>query len=154
LSLVLDASAIVALLAREPTAGDVAKALEDSARDGETILLPPTALWEAVIGLARAGARPAKPTPEQIETAHAAIRSLIETLRIEETTIASDVARFAIEAAARFGLTVGHAAELNFGDCFAYATAKAYRCPLLFVGDDFAKTDIVSVLADPSARVS
>jgi len=40
-----------------------------------------------------------------------------------------------------------HAAGLNFGDCFAYALAKEHGCPLLFIGDDFAKTDVVSALA-------
>jgi ribonuclease VapC len=39
-----------------------------------------------------------------------------------------------------------HAAALNFGDCFAYALAKEQGCRLLYVGDDFAKTDIDSVL--------
>ncbi len=37
----------------------------------------------------------------------------------------------------------GHPAGLNFGDCFAYGLASEMRCPLLFVGDDFAKTDVV-----------
>jgi ribonuclease VapC len=37
-------------------------------------------------------------------------------------------------------------AALNFGDCFAYEVAKYYDCPLLYVGDDFARTDIASVL--------
>jgi len=40
-----------------------------------------------------------------------------------------------------------HPAKLNFGDCFAYALAKEYDCPLLFIGNDFAQTDIVSALA-------
>jgi ribonuclease VapC len=39
-----------------------------------------------------------------------------------------------------------HRARLNFGDCLAYALAKERGCPLLYVGDDFAKTDIQSVL--------
>lgn len=39
-----------------------------------------------------------------------------------------------------------HPARLNFGDCFAYDTARIHNCPLLFVGDDFRRTDIVSVL--------
>lgn len=39
-----------------------------------------------------------------------------------------------------------HPARLNFGDCFAYDTAKTHDCPLLFVGDDFRRTDVVSVL--------
>ncbi|MBT9369239.1 type II toxin-antitoxin system VapC family toxin [Rhizobium sp. CSW-27] len=40
-----------------------------------------------------------------------------------------------------------HPASLNFGDCFAYATAREFGCPLLYIGDDFAKTAIVSALA-------
>jgi ribonuclease VapC len=39
-----------------------------------------------------------------------------------------------------------HPAALNFGDCFAYALAKEYGCRLLYVGDDFARTDIEGVL--------
>ena len=73
-------------------------------------------------------------------------------MKIKEATITGDLARDAIDAAAHFGLTVGHAAGLNFGDCFAYATAKAHRARLLFIGDDFTKTDIQSVLANPNTR--
>jgi ribonuclease VapC len=39
-----------------------------------------------------------------------------------------------------------NAAALNFGDCFAYEVAKEHACPLLYVGDDFSKTDIESAL--------
>jgi ribonuclease VapC len=39
-----------------------------------------------------------------------------------------------------------HPAGLNFGDCFAYEAAKAKGCPLLFIGNDFSRTDIESVL--------
>ena len=39
-----------------------------------------------------------------------------------------------------------HPAGLNFGDCFAYEVAMSHDCPLLFVGEDFTQTDIVSVL--------
>jgi len=40
----------------------------------------------------------------------------------------------------------GHPAGLNFGDCFAYEVAKENACPLLYVGDDFSRTDIQSAL--------
>lgn len=43
-----------------------------------------------------------------------------------------------------------HPASLNFGDCFAYATAKEFDCPLLYVGNDFAQTDIRPAVAAPS----
>jgi ribonuclease VapC len=46
----------------------------------------------------------------------------------------------------RFGKGQGHPAQLNFGDCMAYALAKAHDAPLLYVGDDFARTDISSAL--------
>jgi ribonuclease VapC len=41
-----------------------------------------------------------------------------------------------------------HSARLNFGDCFAYALAKETNKPLLFQGEDFSRTDIVSALRD------
>ena len=55
-------------------------------------------------------------------------------------------ARIAREAFRDFGKGSGHPAELNFGDCFAYALAKASGEPLLFKGDDFSHTDLVPAL--------
>ena len=55
-------------------------------------------------------------------------------------------ARAAREAFLRFGKG-RHPAALNFGDCAAYALAKARRAPLLFKGEDFPKTDIAPALA-------
>lgn len=40
-----------------------------------------------------------------------------------------------------------HPAGLNYGDCFAYALAKQHNCPLLYIGNDFAQTDIESAIA-------
>ena len=51
----------------------------------------------------------------------------------------ADIARAAYRD---FGKGSGHPAALNFGDCFAYALAKAMREPLLFKGDDFSHTDV------------
>jgi len=45
--------------------------------------------------------------------------------------------------AAAYGKAVGHQVDLNFGDCFSYACAKAHGVSLLYVGGDFAKTDLV-----------
>ena len=55
-------------------------------------------------------------------------------------------ARIAREAYRDFGRGSGHPARLNFGDCFAYALAKAMNEPLLFKGDDFTRTDITSAV--------
>jgi len=56
--------------------------------------------------------------------------------------ITAEIGRKAIEAAKRYSKAVGHPAALNFGDCFAYACARAYRVPLFFKGQDFSRTDI------------
>jgi ribonuclease VapC len=65
-------------------------------------------------------------------------------LRIEPVTEAQ--ARIAREAYRDFGKGSGHAAGLNFGDCFAYALAKAMGEPILFKGSDFRHTDLEPVL--------
>lgn len=59
-------------------------------------------------------------------------------------------ARLAREAYRDFGKGSGHAAGLNFGDCFAYALAKAAGEPLLFKGEDFSRTDVDSALDESS----
>lgn len=56
-------------------------------------------------------------------------------------------ARAALEARIRFGRGLGGPGKLNLGDTYAYALAKVRNAPLLFVGDDFAQTDIASALA-------
>ena len=56
-------------------------------------------------------------------------------------------ARIARDAYRDFGKGSGHPAKLNFGDCFAYALAKAHAAPLLYIGNDFSTTDIAPALA-------
>jgi ribonuclease VapC len=70
---------------------------------------------------------------------------------IREAEIVIDVvtelqARIARQAYRDFGKGSGHPAQLNFGDCFAYALAKDAGEPLLFKGDDFSKTDVKRAL--------
>ena len=55
-------------------------------------------------------------------------------------------ARTALDARIKYGRGFGHRAGLNYSDCFAYALAKTRNLPLLFKGDDFTHTDIVSAL--------
>ena len=64
--------------------------------------------------------------------------------RIEPVT--EEQAKIAREAYRDFGKGSGHPAQLNFGDCFAYALAKATGEPLLFKGTDFTHTDIAPAL--------
>ena len=72
--------------------------------------------------------------------------ALIERFKVAIEPVTAAQARIAREANRRFGRSSGHPAKLNFGDCFAYAPAKAFDEPLLFVGQDFVSTDIRRVL--------
>ena len=150
--MVIDASAIIALLNREARAGDVAAAIEAHRRGGGQLFIAPTGLFESVLGLARARtANDRKPKVEQISKAREAVDALIADLKIEEVPCEGATARKAIDAAARFGLAVGHPAQLNFGDCFAYAAALERRAKLLFIGNDFSRTDAASAIKDAGA---
>jgi ribonuclease VapC len=71
---------------------------------------------------------------------------LLAEARIVIEPVAADQARIAREAYRDFGRGSGHPARLNFGDCFAYALAKATNEPLLFKGGDFNHTDITPAL--------
>lgn len=66
----------------------------------------------------------------------------ISSGNISVESVTAEQARIARDAHARFGKGSGHPAQLNFGDCFSYALAKALNAPLLFKGKDFAHTDI------------
>ncbi len=65
----------------------------------------------------------------------------IKFVPVDETQV-----RVAREAYRNYGKGSGHKARLNFGDCFAYALAKATDESLLYKGDDFSKTDVASAL--------
>jgi ribonuclease VapC len=67
---------------------------------------------------------------------------LLREAEIVIEPVTEEQARIAREAYRDFGRGSGHPAGLNFGDCFAYALAKALREPLLFKGDDFGYTGI------------
>ena len=74
------------------------------------------------------------------------IRDLLQDFGVEIVPVTADLAFAAGEAHRRYGRR-NHRAALNFGDCFAYALAKARDLPLLYVGEDFAQTDVRSALA-------
>lgn len=70
---------------------------------------------------------------------------LIDGLGLEVMSVSLAAARRVAETYARWGKGTS-SAGLNFGDCFAYEAAMTRECPLLYVGSDFAKTDVTSVL--------
>lgn len=67
--------------------------------------------------------------------------ALVDGLAVTVVAITPAAARRIAEVYARWGRG-RHPAGLNFGDCFAYDIAKEHDCPLLFVGDDFSRTDL------------
>ncbi len=71
---------------------------------------------------------------------------LIREAEIGIEAVTEEQARLAREAYRDFGKGSGHPAQLNFGDCFAYALARSRGEPLLFIGRDFGHTDITSAI--------
>lgn len=136
----IDASAIISILRGEADADALIQKLAWSSTQAH---VSPLVVYEAVNGLARAKSRKnAKPTPELLEQAEAAIAAFTRGLGAKEMPVTPEIGKIALEASRRFGKSVGHKADLNFGDCFAYACAKSAGIPLLYKGNDFALTDL------------
>jgi ribonuclease VapC len=129
---VIDTSALIAVLREEPDAPRYADALERF----ESLTMSAGTLLE--VGTVVLHKRGMKRLPE--------LYDLIAMSRIEIAALTETHARDAIDAYGRFGKCTRHPAQLNFGDCFSYALAKALDQPLLYKGDDFAQTDIRSAL--------
>lgn len=72
------------------------------------------------------------------------LATLLELVPLEISPVTLEQALLGERAYREFGQGSGHKARLNFGDCFAYALSKATGEPLLFKGDDFARTDVVA----------
>jgi ribonuclease VapC len=126
---IVDTSALIAILRVEKDAMRYARAL---ARKGHAKRLSAANYLEAGI---------------VIDTARDPIASrrlddLIQRAGIVIEPVTVEQARIARDAYRDFGKGGGHLVGLNFGDCFAYALAKAKGEPLLFKGDDFSQTDV------------
>ena len=129
--IVVDSSALIAILDKEPDAALYAEAIAEA----DTPLISAATLLELyIVMLNRHGARAAQIVDRLIQNA---------ALQIEDFT-AQHVA-LAREAYDRYGKG-RNVAGLNYGDCFSYALAKATGLPLLFKGQDFSKTDLVAAL--------
>ncbi len=129
--MVVDASAILAILFDEPDAGRFADAI---ARADTRILSAASLLEAAIVIDNQAGPGAGR----QLDV-------FVERARFTVAPVTEDQVRIARQAYLDFGKG-NHPAGLNFGDCFAYALTKTTREPLLFKGDDFAKTDVMPAL--------
>ena len=123
----LDSSAIIAILFAESGYLD----LVDRILDADHVRVgAPTVVETALVFAGRRAARGGE-----------SVAGLLTELGVTIVPFGEAEARVATEAFQRFGRG-RHPARLNYGDCLAYATAAVSRDTLLFVGEDFAKTDI------------
>ena len=128
----LETSAIVEFIAEGPQAPAVAERIEHSTT---SFFYSPTVLFEATSVISSRLRLPVK-------VANELVVAFVRSLQATQMPITAVVGELAIDALAQYGKGRGHPAQLNFGDCFSYACAKTADVPLLYVGDDFAKTDL------------
>ncbi len=125
----VDTSALMAIVLGEESADACIHVLETETE----LVMSAGTMTEALIVAAR----------RQVEEE---ITSLIEGLGFEIVPVTASSAHRVAQAYAKWGKGL-HPASLNLGDCFAYEVAKTHNCPLLFVGDDFVRTDLQSALS-------
>jgi ribonuclease VapC len=128
--MVLDSSAVVAILFDEPERHVFTMAIE---RDPRRLISAANLLETALIVESRRG-----------EAAGRELDLLLHRAAVEVVAVDSEQVQVARAAWRRYGKG-RHPAGLNFGDCFAYALAGTSQEPLLFKGEDFARTDVVAV---------
>lgn len=125
--IVVDSSAIIAILNSEPEAANFSGRLRSAPR---CLMAAPTKVELLMVAIGR----------KRVE-AKVVVLDLLEQYRIDVVNFTDPLAILAVEAFDRYGKG-RHKAGLNFGDCMAYALAKSLDAPLLFKGGDFALTDI------------
>ena len=125
--MVIDTSALIAILLSEPPAERLVTALES---DPVHLVSAASVLETSLVMLGRYG-----------ENGDPQLDRLLRGIDAEVVPVGEEQLLIARDAALRFGRG-RHKAALNFGDCFSYALSAARGEPLLFVGTDFAKTDV------------
>lgn len=127
----VDASALVAIICGEPDAPELVARLDGSGR----VITSPIAIYEAVLAVRRL-------LRGSLEDARQDVSDLVARAGIAVVPISPVEVELALSAFARFGKGQGHPAQLNMGDCFAYAAARHHGAAVLCKGGDFAQTDI------------
>jgi ribonuclease VapC len=128
--MVVDTSAIVALLLDEPAAPSIARALAASA---SPIMSAPTLTELGIVAEARAGTQ-----------GGSELRALLEAASVHVIPLDDRGAERAVDSWRRFGKG-RHTAGLNLGDCFTHELATRFDLPILCVGEDFVRTDAAVV---------
>ena len=129
--IVLDGSALAALVMGGPKAERIADRIED-ARQRAT---HPLAVYAATAAAARE-------TGRSIDAAYHDVAELLVAAEIELVQVGQPETITALEAYARFGKGGKHPAQLNMEQCFSYGLAKLRSAELLSAGEDYAKTDL------------
>ncbi len=130
--IVVDASAVLAILEGEADAETYARAIAEA---DPPLISAATLLEVGIVMIHRHG-------PRGLNSLHRFLRAA--GFRVEDVT--PQQAELAIEAYAAFGKGRRGRAGLNYGDCFSYALAKSTGLPLLFKGRDFSQTDVPPAL--------
>lgn len=135
--IVVDTSAIIAILRGEPERDKLLAVLNASAANFCSMV---TFVESFMVS-----------TNRNAEAPIALHLRLLDDLGIETVPLDQKQAVFAAEAFARFGKG-RHPAKLNLGDCFSYALARFLTAPLLYKGEDFSRTDIVAAVSSQEQR--
>src|SRR3954463_5644303 len=135
--IVIDSSVFVATIAQEPEAERLNRAW--GLRPGASSL--PEAMWNAPSSRKRVSTGVRPPTKGGLAPFNDGPRRR----RVAMVRVDGEMGEAAADTFRRFGKG-RHPAKLNYGDCFAYALARTRALPLLYKGDDFARTDITSAL--------
>jgi ribonuclease VapC len=125
---IVDTSALIAIIRGEPEAAKFMECIEHEAE----LRISAASYLEAAIVL--------DGTDDPVVSAR--LDTFLTEYEVGIEPVTGAQARIAREAYRGFGKGRKHPANLNFGDCFAYALAKAMREPLLFKGNDFRHTDV------------
>jgi ribonuclease VapC len=125
--MILDSSALIALIFKEPGHEQIMEKLTGAEYLG---IGTPTLAETGIVLTARLG-----------HLSKSLLTGMLQELGINEIPFGQVHWREAVEAYQRFGRG-RHPARLNFGDCLSYATARLAGQPLLFIGEDFIKTDL------------
>ncbi|PTM39355.1 type II toxin-antitoxin system VapC family toxin [Bosea sp. 124] len=133
----VDASALTAVIGAEPMSDRVLDCLESDS----IFFTSPVAVYETAVAVARSA-------NYSIAEALTEVRDFLARAGIMIEAVDDAQAAEALAAFSRFGKG-RHPAGLNMGDCFAYASAKTRDAAILFVGNDFSRTDLRDALANP-----
>jgi ribonuclease VapC len=124
---IVDSSAVVAVLLQEPRQAELATKLEEA----DLVAIGAPTLFET--GMVMIGAMG--------ERGRGLTAQFLESFEVEVIPFGESHWQVAVEVFSRYGKG-RHPAALNYGDCMTYAAAQIAEKPLLYIGNDFARTDI------------